>query len=221
MPRPAKDAPSKRDAILDAAWDVVLRRGYGRASMDEIAAVAGVSKRTVYDHFAGKERLFGAIVERRRDEMLRIVDGGVFDERDPERSLGDFAAAHLSMAMSRPVLELYRVVLAEAPRLPAPARIMGQVGLDRLIARLAAFLDKLMRGGVLRRDDPVRTAEAFIGLVAGIPTTRGLMRLPAPRTARELEAHARFAVALFLRGASAGEASTAERRRRAKRKDTR
>jgi TetR/AcrR family transcriptional regulator, mexJK operon transcriptional repressor len=221
VPRPAKDAPSKRDAILDAGWEVLLRRGYGRASMDEIAAEAGVSKRTVYDHFASKERLFVAIVERRRDEMLGAVDDAVLDVRDPERALGDFAAAHLSMSMSRPVLELYRVVLAEAPRLAAPARIMGEVGLDRVIERLAGYLQKLMQTGVLRREDSVRTAEALIGLVAGIPTTRGLMRLPAPRTPRELDAHARFAVALFLRGMSTADGASATRSSRRRRKEPR
>lgn len=220
MPRPKKGAPSKRDAILDAAWEVFLRSGYGRTSMDEIAAAAGVSKRTVYDRFASKERLFVAIVERRRDELLRLVDEAVLDERDPERSLGDFAAAHLAMAMSRPVLELYRIVLAEAPRLPAPARIMGQVGLDRVIERLAGYLETLMRAGVLRSEDPVRTAEAFIGLVAGIPTTRGLMRLPAPRTTRELDAQARFAVRLFLRGTSASGGTETEKTGR-RRKESR
>ena len=60
----------KRSAILDAATTLFLRNGYRGTSMDEIAALAGVSKQTVYKHFADKESLFSEIVtgtvERRR-----------------------------------------------------------------------------------------------------------------------------------------------------------
>ena len=52
----------KRKAILDAATTVFLRKGYLGTSMDEIAALAAVSKQTVYKQFADKERLFSEIV---------------------------------------------------------------------------------------------------------------------------------------------------------------
>ena len=52
----------KRRAILEAATTVFLRKGYLGTSMDEIAALAAVSKQTVYKHFADKERLFSEIV---------------------------------------------------------------------------------------------------------------------------------------------------------------
>jgi AcrR family transcriptional regulator len=47
----------KRSAILEAATTVFLDNGYLGTSMDEIAALARVSKQTVYKHFADKERL--------------------------------------------------------------------------------------------------------------------------------------------------------------------
>ena len=65
------DCPAKRDdgrsarkrrAIVEAATTAFLRNGYLGTSMDEIAALAGVSKQTVYKHFADKERLFSEIV---------------------------------------------------------------------------------------------------------------------------------------------------------------
>lgn len=204
MARPAKTSPPKRDRVLDAAWRVFVRHGYARATMDEIAAAAGVSKRTVYDHFTSKERLFGAIVRRRRDEMLSGIAVGRLDERDPDAALTEFGTRHLGMAMSPAVLELYRVVVAEAPRLREPARIMFEAGLDRLLSLLAAYLGKLMKSGVLRADDPRRSAEGFIGLLAGMPTTLGLMRVPASRGRREIAAQVAFAVRTFLRGMRRG-----------------
>ena len=64
QPRSAR----KRTAILDAATTVFLRKGYLGTSMDEIAALAAVSKQTVYKHFADKERLFAEIVIGTVDE---------------------------------------------------------------------------------------------------------------------------------------------------------
>jgi TetR/AcrR family transcriptional repressor of mexJK operon len=50
----------KRAAILDAAMALFPARGYDGASVEAIAQAAGVSKLTVYSHFADKEALFGA-----------------------------------------------------------------------------------------------------------------------------------------------------------------
>src|SRR5690349_2102825 len=66
MNRP--DAPTrltdrKRAAIVDAAVAEFRAAGYEATSMDRIATRAAVSKRTVYNHFPGKEALFGHIVE--------------------------------------------------------------------------------------------------------------------------------------------------------------
>src|SRR5690349_20862328 len=54
----------KRQAILAAAETVFLRAGFAGASMDEIAADAGVSKQTVYSHFCTKKDLFIEAIAR-------------------------------------------------------------------------------------------------------------------------------------------------------------
>ena len=55
---------SKAESILAAAKRTFLAAGFGAVSMDTIAREAGVSKATVYAHFAGKEELFGAVIGR-------------------------------------------------------------------------------------------------------------------------------------------------------------
>src|SRR3954447_23139164 len=92
--RPSPNAPidlraesrsaRKRGAILEAATTLFLRNGYRGTSMDEIAALAAVSKQTVYKHFADKESLFSAIVvatvseisDPVHDEVLKLEDSG-------------------------------------------------------------------------------------------------------------------------------------------------
>ncbi|MFH9723306.1 TetR/AcrR family transcriptional regulator [Streptomyces sp. NPDC017254] len=76
---PAKPAPTgaraarKRQAVVRAARDLFLREGFG-VGMDAIAAEAGVSKVTVYNHFGSKEALFTAVVAGVLDEPL--AEGG-------------------------------------------------------------------------------------------------------------------------------------------------
>ncbi|OKJ67146.1 TetR/AcrR family transcriptional regulator [Streptomyces sp. CB02261] len=79
---PAKPAPTgaraarKRQAVVRAARDLFLREGFG-VGMDAIAAEAGVSKVTVYNHFGSKEALFTAVVAGALDEPL--ADRGAAD----------------------------------------------------------------------------------------------------------------------------------------------
>ncbi|WP_329281017.1 TetR/AcrR family transcriptional regulator [Streptomyces sp. NBC_00691] len=71
-PKPAPTGPRaarKRQAIVRAARDLFLREGFG-VGMDAIAAEAGVSKVTVYNHFGSKEALFTAVVAGALDEPL-------------------------------------------------------------------------------------------------------------------------------------------------------
>ena len=60
----------KRAAILEAAKRLFSDQGFDGASMDQIAAEAGVSKLTVYSHFGDKEALFSAAVRAKCEEML-------------------------------------------------------------------------------------------------------------------------------------------------------
>ena len=57
-----RDKSKKRETILNGAIDVFISMGYEQASMDKIAEIAGVSKKTIYNHFGSKENLFQEIV---------------------------------------------------------------------------------------------------------------------------------------------------------------
>jgi TetR/AcrR family transcriptional regulator, mexJK operon transcriptional repressor len=63
QPAQAYRYPAKRVAIARAALHLFARDGYERTSVDAIAAEADVSKRTVYNHYGDKEKLFLSVVE--------------------------------------------------------------------------------------------------------------------------------------------------------------
>lgn len=64
----------KRDAILSAARELFARLGVDRVSMDAVAAQAGVSKATVYNHFGDKQSLFLAIVQEASTSLSSAAD---------------------------------------------------------------------------------------------------------------------------------------------------
>jgi AcrR family transcriptional regulator len=84
-----------RDRILQAAGEVFTSRGYDGASLDRVAAAAGLTKGAVYSSFSGKDELFFALVADRLDQRLAVVAGAADGQRDL-RQLFDNAEADLA-----------------------------------------------------------------------------------------------------------------------------
>lgn len=61
MPRTSSDRTRRQ--IVDAAYECFYARGFTRSSVDEIAAMAKVTKRTLYNHFASKDDLLAAVLD--------------------------------------------------------------------------------------------------------------------------------------------------------------
>jgi TetR/AcrR family transcriptional repressor of mexJK operon len=168
----------KRRAILDAATTTFLSKGYLGTSMDEIAALAQVSKQTVYKHFADKPRLFTEIVtgavneisDPVYDEIVQLADSG-----DLEADLHDLARRLVTRVMQPRLLELRRLVIAEAGRFPELGRAFYERGPGRTIAALASAFEQLAAGGALRLDDPAVAAAHFNWLIMSAPVNQAMM----------------------------------------------
>ncbi|MYW97957.1 TetR/AcrR family transcriptional regulator [Amycolatopsis rubida] len=109
--RPRSSA--KRTAIIDAATDVFLREGYARASVDAIAAAAGVSKQTVYTNFGNKEGLFLAVAENARTAADGSHPVTVQDTGNLRTDLIDFGVRLLQTVLAPQVSALHRMTIAE------------------------------------------------------------------------------------------------------------
>jgi len=87
MIAPETSSP-KRDHLMATAWRLFCRDGYRAVGIDLILAEAGVAKMTLYNHFASKEDLIIAILEK-RDRELRAAIAATVDAagRSPTRRL--------------------------------------------------------------------------------------------------------------------------------------
>ncbi|AIR99442.1 TetR/AcrR family transcriptional regulator [Streptomyces glaucescens] len=161
-------AARKRQAILEAAHRVFLREGFG-AGVDLLAAEAGVSKVTLYNHFGSKENLFKEVIGRTLDEALGASESLITDrlaESDDVRS--DLLAACRSWVagLATPeVLALRDVIAGERRRFPALGEVWQQRGPVRQHAALARALGRLDERGLLRIPDMELAVLQLSGLV--------------------------------------------------------
>ncbi len=192
----------KRRAILAAATTLFLRDGYRGTSMDEIAALAAVSKQTVYKQFADKQSLFSEIVvatvseisDPVHDEVLKLEDSG-----DVEADLRGLARRLLRRVMQPRILQLRRLVIGEAGRFPELGRTFYEQGPGRTITALAAVFERLAEQGVLHLDDPQVAAAHFNWLVMSTPLNRAMfLGDDQPPARRELNRYADAGVRAFL-----------------------
>src|SRR5215467_15231672 len=106
----------KAESILAAAKRTFLASGFGAVSMDTIAREAGVSKATVYAHFAHKEELFGAVIDRECESYFARFSAGELDPRDVRTSLTVLGRRFLELLLSSDGIALYRIILGEVTR---------------------------------------------------------------------------------------------------------
>jgi AcrR family transcriptional regulator len=86
-PRRRMARADRRDQLVEVAEQVFVERGYGPASMDDVADRAGVTKPVLYDHFGSKDGLLAAVLEGLGEEMLQRTLEASAAEQTPEGQL--------------------------------------------------------------------------------------------------------------------------------------
>jgi len=193
----------KRKALLLAATEVFLDKGYDGASMDDVAAKAAVSKPTVYKYFSDKERLFAEIVRATTgqiDDLVRLVVETMADKAGLEPGLTVLARRFVTALMQPQVLRLRRLVIANAERFPDVGRSWYEQGFERVLATLATTFQSLADRKVLNLGDPLLAANHFVGLLLWIPVNKAMFTGDYHATPDELDRYAEAAVRAFLTG---------------------
>lgn len=193
----AAESP-KRAAIIAAATDLFLHSGYGDVSMDTIAAKAGVSKRTVYTHFPGKDVLFAAVMTR---HCGKVSGGDVWTldpQVEPRQMLTDRGKRFLRLITSPEAVALFRTVTSEAQRFPELGRAFFESGPKCWLGSFEDYLRAQDEMGRLRVPNPEIAAKFLFSLLKDPLHMRMMLGVQKEVTEEEIDAQVKSVVDNFL-----------------------
>ena len=200
MTAPLRLTDRKRRAILDAAADQFRAFGFEATSMDKIAALAGVSKRTVYNHFPSKDELFAETLMQLFHTAAAIMDLPYRSETPLRAQLTELVTLKVAMMADQNFMELSRVAIAEAVHTPERARaIMARLGERE--EGVTAWIRAAQADGRLKPGDPAWAASLLQGQVKAVgfwpQVAMGVPALDAIAQAQLVEASVSMFLAYF------------------------
>jgi TetR/AcrR family transcriptional regulator of autoinduction and epiphytic fitness len=195
--RPLTRSQRKHAAILEAAAHEFREAGFVATSMDRIAERAGVSKRTVYNHFASKEVLFEAILEVMWSQTHEAAELSYDPSAPLAQQLAELATSELELLADSNFLGLARALVAEAIRSPELAQ-RKWADLAEREAGFPRWVQAAVDDGRLDADDPALAAEQFIALLKAFAFWPQVVATQPPPSPEERQKLAESAVAMFL-----------------------
>jgi AcrR family transcriptional regulator len=185
------------DRIVESARDIFLRAGYDDTTMDMVARHAGVSKRTVYRLFEGKQALFGAVVASHRQSMLDLPRAE--DDAPLFETLTAIFHADLDPASVGQRDALTRLFIIETQRHPELAPLLNRHGPRQALDLLTEWLERQVARGRVAVTAPRLAAHLLLNMALG-PTGFGDDGQPRWPDPAERRLHVVHAVDLFLHG---------------------
>ena len=183
----------RRQRVLDAAFAVLIERGYQRTTMLAVARRAGASKETLYSWFGSKQGLFTAMIQRQSAAMNRRLRDSLAGDEDLETTLTALAADMLELLLGERALALNRAAMSE-PELAAALLEHGRHATGPLVEE---YLAREISQGRLPAVDPAEAFRVFYGLLIQDQQIRALLGDTSLNRAA-IDEQARFTVRRFL-----------------------
>ncbi|MDC0833170.1 TetR/AcrR family transcriptional regulator [Geitlerinema sp. CS-897] len=170
---PTLELAPKAEQILDGAMKEFLQRGYAATSMDRVAATAGVSKATVYNHFGDKEGLFEALVKQLAERKFAQVQRSQPLQGDPKVVLRQFAMTLMNnVGKDSDYKAFVRLIIGESGRFPH----LAQTFIRNLFKpALTIVTQYLAEQPSLRCTDAEAAARVFLGTLIHFVISQNLM----------------------------------------------
>lgn len=188
----------KRAAIVAAAGRMFAQHGYGGTTMTHIASEAGASKATLYRYFNEKSEVFAAYVVAQGEGHRDLLDQPVALGEDCAETLMRLGRLYMSIVLSPRVIEVNRLVIAEAERFPELSEIYVSNGPGRVIALLERSLLAAEARGWLALEDAADAAWIFKALCERSLLERAMWGFPMPFPNPAVERNVQIATDCFL-----------------------
>ncbi len=189
-------------ALINAATRVFLSEGYGLASIDKVAAQAGVSTRTIYERYKNKADLLSAVINRLVDRLSTVLATADLHRLEPKAALAVIAETITGRARDPDASALFRLVATEAHRFPELAAKMRDNNRRCVDAVVANYLRGQVDRGVLALADPDRAATLFLQMICSELHESLLFGGEASVAKLDCKSHAEHVIDIFLLGAA-------------------
>jgi AcrR family transcriptional regulator len=194
---------ARRRAILDAAYDLFLEKGYEATTLSDIVGRSGGSLATLYELFESKPGLLRAMVHGQCDLVSTGMERAFCCVQPVEKTLREIADNLFEDILRPRAIALFRVVVAQCARQPELGKLLYEAGPAAGKAKVADYLRAQAEAGRISVSDPQAAAQMFFQMVIGHHHHLLLMCAIDPPSKKEKEAHLDFAIESFLKVVSA------------------
>lgn len=191
--------PAKHEAILAAARELFLDRGFAQANMQEVADRAGVSKLTLYSHFGDKMALFAAAVRHHYEHNLPEALFRDWDENDLRGAMFEFGCAYHEYLILPSTIAGRRMLMRTADTPPELSLEVWNNGPARINAFVAATLTRFVDLGMLQIANPQYATVHLLSLLRGDLFAQLGYGVQRHMPGEDTKAYLASAVDLFLR----------------------
>jgi AcrR family transcriptional regulator len=185
-PNRAERAAERRQAIVEAALEEFVARGFTATRLDDIAKRAGVAKGTIYLHFKDKESMFEELI---RTAIVPLV-GRITAPPPPGASIRETiertALTFIQEIVSTPRADIVRLIIAEGARFPAIADFYYREVISRGLAGMRALIELAVARGEIREVQLARFPQIMIAPAIVAVIWKSLFERHSPLDAVEM-----------------------------------
>jgi AcrR family transcriptional regulator len=179
-------AAERRAAIVEAAMEEFVARGFAATRIDDVAKRAGVAKGTIYLHFKDKESMFEELI---RTAIVPLV-GRLHAPPPPSGSIREalegFARVFIHEVATTRRGDIVRLIIAEGPRFPAIADFYYREVISRGLAGMRALIELAIARGEIRNAELARFPQLLVAPAIVAVVWKSLFERHSPLDAIEM-----------------------------------
>jgi AcrR family transcriptional regulator len=182
----AEKAAERRAAIVKAALDEFIARGFTATRLDDVAKRAGVAKGTIYLHFKDKESMFEELVRTAIVPLLSRLATPSSPGTTVRDTIENFAATFMREVANTPRGDIVRLIVAEGPRFPAIADFYYREVVSRGLAGMRALIELAIARGEIRHKELARFPQIIVAPAIVAVIWKSLFERHSPLDASEM-----------------------------------
>src|SRR5215510_1485754 len=182
----AERAAERRQAIIEAAMDEFISRGFAATRLDDVAKRAGVAKGTIYLHFKDKESMFEELIRTAIVPLVGRMQGPPPAGASVRDLVEAFALNFIHEIVSTRRGDIVRLIVAEGPRFPAIADFYYREVVSKGLAGMRAMIELGINRGEIRNANLAKFPQIMVAPAMIAVIWQSLFAIHAPLDAIEM-----------------------------------